>query len=601
MKALRRLCEALCCLIVLVPDSGAVDNAVLDSPFGFHPAKATTPDYTNNGFADAISLGVKWNRQGPYAYWNNIQPDTNTSVYDFTTLDRVWGTVPTNMAILVNVMPQPKAVDGGRCEPGSWAPVDEAAYQAFVGATVERYDGDGVQDMPGLTNAIRYWQVGNEPNYQEVRADFAVLQRITYQAIKAADSNAVVLIAGTGGANAAYNSKFDTLYVPILQALGGQYFDIFDFHWFGPADGAYRLIDKAVNSNALNHVRNRLVENGYAADMPIWITEMGTYSGMPAAELDSLQTEREHAADLFKRHVYALTQGVKKIFPAYGIVEGANNNNGYFDHTGLIYDGMWPDDLGLGVKKLAYYTYKKMTDTLEGSNWGSWQILHDGTDTDSIYLFKIEKNGEPLFMAWWDYYESGEYHTGDTVNLVMSALTGRCVRVSSVVPSATIGAEVASYSSAFLETNIPIIAAQAVVPLGEDPVFIELDRDGDGVSDIREGLLGTDPGCRDTDGDGATDGEEVRAGTSPLNRTDVFVMMTTDTGNGLARVRWQGKTPQNYQVLCGQDLQQWSNAPSGTGALEDSCRVATNDGILEYRSPVPLIDQRTFYRVRRVE
>jgi hypothetical protein len=37
-----------------------------------------------------------------------------------------------------------------------------ADYRAWVRALIERYDGDGVADMPGLRAPVRYWVVGNE-------------------------------------------------------------------------------------------------------------------------------------------------------------------------------------------------------------------------------------------------------------------------------------------------------------------------------------------------------------------------------------------------------------------------------------------------------
>lgn len=42
------------------------------------------------------------------------------------------------------------------------------------------------------------------------------------------------------------------------------------------------------------------------------------------------------------------------------------------------------------------------------------------------------------------------------------------------------------------------------------------DSDGDGLSDLREGQLGTSPGLIDTDADGVSDADEVRAGSNPL-------------------------------------------------------------------------------------
>ena len=36
-------------------------------------------------------------------------------------------------------------------------------YKIFLTALVERYDGDGSNDMPGLTKPIIYWEIMNEP------------------------------------------------------------------------------------------------------------------------------------------------------------------------------------------------------------------------------------------------------------------------------------------------------------------------------------------------------------------------------------------------------------------------------------------------------
>jgi hypothetical protein len=47
---------------------------------------------------------------------------------------------------------------------------DEAAYVRFLTAAVERYDGDGIDDMPGLTAPVLYWQVHNEPEGASIAA-----------------------------------------------------------------------------------------------------------------------------------------------------------------------------------------------------------------------------------------------------------------------------------------------------------------------------------------------------------------------------------------------------------------------------------------------
>src|SRR5216683_3821885 len=49
-----------------------------------------------------------------------------------------------------------------------------------------------------------------------------------------------------------------------------------------------------------------------------------------------------------------------------------------------------------------------------------------------------------------------------------------------------------------------------------DPSVAGQDTDGDGLTNLQEFQLGTDPRNPDTDGDGVSDGEEVRRGTNPL-------------------------------------------------------------------------------------
>jgi len=63
------------------------------------------------------------------------------------------------------------------------------------------------------------------------------------------------------------------------------------------------------------------------------------------------------------------------------------------------------------------------------------------------------------------------------------------------------------------------LPVSASAPLGMDPVLLQadIDSDLDGLSDVREAEIGTDPDLADTDGDGLLDGEEVdEFGTDPF-------------------------------------------------------------------------------------
>src|SRR3990170_622709 len=129
------------------------------SPFGFHPAAVgMVPGLS---FSEAQDIGVRWHRPPVYAFWFLIQPDLGSPAYDWTFHDAEYGAVPAGISTLANITVGPESE--GYSLPGSYLPVDSAKYQAFVRATVERYDGDGMGEMPGLLVPIRYWQVDNEP------------------------------------------------------------------------------------------------------------------------------------------------------------------------------------------------------------------------------------------------------------------------------------------------------------------------------------------------------------------------------------------------------------------------------------------------------
>jgi len=108
-------------------------------------------------------------------------------------------------------------------------PYDLEAYRRFVTALVERYDGDGKDDMPGLEIPIKYWEVGNEPSMQSrfntflqgSLEDYFKLLKVTYQAVKQADPEVKVVHAGMVGMETWMLSFWE----PIFEK-GKQYFDV---------------------------------------------------------------------------------------------------------------------------------------------------------------------------------------------------------------------------------------------------------------------------------------------------------------------------------------------------------------------------------------
>ncbi|MHC9539018.1 MAG: hypothetical protein AB9903_05820 [Vulcanimicrobiota bacterium] len=383
------------------------------SPFGFHPAIVHGD---REPFRAAVDIGIRWHR-GFYAYWILIQKneeDIEKGRYNWSGNDREWGAVPKSMMILANIgLPERLKKDPGKEAKDTHAfksnlwqlNQSERSYINFVKAAVERYDGDGKNDMPGLSVPIRYWQFENEPDLggNNDWEGFAHLQEISCKAIREVSPKAKVVMGGQSGDGI---EVFDRFYAPILKHLGGRYIDVYDFHYYGDAALDWRGVKKIYD-----HIRKTLDSLGYEKT-EIWITEMGSYSGTPGDEKsrnrnghivqrkkDRPQSEREQSRDVVKRHVYPLAIGVEKVFWAFGLIEGFKHDDGYFDHTGFIYDGEFDNDPPRGTKKLSYYTYKLMTQTLDDADWSSAKLLNLAGD---VYAVRVPRGKGAVTILWYD-------------------------------------------------------------------------------------------------------------------------------------------------------------------------------------------------------
>lgn len=371
------------------------------SPFGFHPASVPTPG--GEDYSDAKEIGAKWDRGGLYLMWILGQPDISRRAYSWDKFDPYFRRLPSGILPLKNICPVQNAMvreDGPRrprppgfdpqayIKDGGYTPSDEKAYAAWVKAVVERYNGDGKGDMPGLRHKVKYWQVDNEPS--SARRDYGRLMRVTSRAIKAADPSAKVLLAGFwklpfGEALEDYRS----VVLPALKELGGRDMDVFDIHWFGQS-GEWLLLPEVFKM-----LRSDLAAAGFK-DVPIWMTEMGVYSGCPPGL--PCRSEREQAAELVRRYVTAFGQGVGRIFWAWSIMNSTQIGPGYFNHTGLIYNGEEENSPGRGARKLGFWAYRTMTFLLRGWDGRPPQRLNLG---EGIYAYRFSCGDRGAVSAVW--------------------------------------------------------------------------------------------------------------------------------------------------------------------------------------------------------
>jgi hypothetical protein len=157
--------------------------------------------------------------------WATMQP-TPTSPYDFSQSDPPVQTIGAKgFSVVWNLRPtaawsqlaNPDCVDGPGIDDCAPDAAHEQAWKDYIKAVVERYDGDGLEDMPGLTVPIEFYVMDQEVAFEgtEGSGDYAEalgygfwddsipnlirLHEITYEAIHEADPSGLSKLVGSGG------------------------------------------------------------------------------------------------------------------------------------------------------------------------------------------------------------------------------------------------------------------------------------------------------------------------------------------------------------------------------------------------------------------
>ena len=140
-------------------------------------------------------------------------------------------------------------------------------YKTFLIALVDRYDGDGQNDMPGLTKPIIYWEIMNEPEFKMffkgTEDEFVEIFNFSSKLIKSKQKDAVIIMAGAAGMFPE-SKKFWKSALPKIK----NDFDIANMHHITPPDGK---CDKDFWVGEFSELLRSL-----NIDKPIWVTEAMT-------------------------------------------------------------------------------------------------------------------------------------------------------------------------------------------------------------------------------------------------------------------------------------------------------------------------------------
>ena len=140
-------------------------------------------------------------------------------------------------------------------------------YKNFLIKLVDRYDGDGLNDMPGLTKPIKYWDVMNEPEFKMFfkgsKEDFIEIFNFSSKVIKEKQPDAVIVMAGAAGMFPK-NKKYWKSVLPEIK----DHFDIANIHHISGPDGQ---CDKELWVDEFAELLKSV-----DVDKPIWLTEAMT-------------------------------------------------------------------------------------------------------------------------------------------------------------------------------------------------------------------------------------------------------------------------------------------------------------------------------------
>lgn len=439
----------------------AQGGSYADSPFGimaaFDPTTLTTISasdkivWAGEKFRD---LGAKWSRgAGEKTFWGTNEPVLGAG-YDWSTSDDVLKKVYQNGGENFNmvVIISSQRVKGGSSDIPS---ADEQYFINYVKAFVERYDGDGTADYDTIIK-VKYWQMSNEPfpNHWEDAGGtidgYVRFAELTHNAIKEADPDAKIIL---GTFQFQTNEQIDKLNEVISKSAikNKKLFDYADTH-FWESGNNYKI--------PLVDAKKIFDDNGYS-DIGYMTLEFGTTVRRA--------TEKDQANYLIKGFVSNMAQGFTLInwnnlveWNAFG-----GNPNSIYNYMGLIADGINGDPIPAGTKRLSYYTYKKMVEVLEGSDWKNIATIQE---QNGIHIYKFTKpfdgaQCKPVWVAWND--------SSVTRTITISGISSDRVKATEAVPKYESGKDVADYTTAFQTDTLVVTNGAAALTLGQRPVFIE--------------------------------------------------------------------------------------------------------------------------------
>lgn len=277
-------------------------------PWGlqYDPYQEHTPALYSQVISPELGLayGAGFRIVRTHLFWTAVEPtDTVPSAYDWSAYDVLFGDYAAHdFTTLVSIVGYPMWATTFNCGGGlheNWQP----AWREFVREAVARYS------KPPYN--VHLWEIGNEVDgeatvdpddydrppelgqgqptvpyagcWGDMAADYLSFMRAAYEEIHGQDSSAQVLI-GSLAYDQFENWFVEDFFPNVLDAGGGNYFDVLGFHWYPFSTQAWPTAnDKAQDLAAIMQSRG--------IRKPLWLTETYRWthsvdSNSPRAQFD---------------------------------------------------------------------------------------------------------------------------------------------------------------------------------------------------------------------------------------------------------------------------------------------------------------------------
>lgn len=384
--------------------------------------------YAVPGYAEKVSeMGARWVKI-PSVCWGRIEPTPPQDGKHFYRWKHLDGLIKEyqNAGFHIQIVIKSACPWGTKefaSPPESWRrsypPKKEHwdDYYQFVYNLVERYDGDGYRDMPGLRYPIRYYEIESEAQHHIFWAgtvgEYCQLLKTAYKAAKNAHPEIKIILAGIN-----FGSLFDDNPSPedlmrkvrslpkkyrreisfIRETLAMvNYYDVVDYHYNRDYTGAYSAV-KWLREEMKKYGCQKEIWAGDTASV-LWITDV-KYGDILKILMNPSHPHHRKVSKWFRAEQAKLS--VKKIIVAVGLGIKKVILESIRDFPSNAYTGVHRESWFLAgffnedkTPRPVFYAYLQLVKKLENFQRVE-SLLRNGT-----YIYRvIFPDRKPMYIVW---------------------------------------------------------------------------------------------------------------------------------------------------------------------------------------------------------